>query len=156
MSYRPSLDEIYIRMLSIFAERATCTRRKVACILVDSKGRMLAAGYNGVPRNFMHCTDAPCPGASDSHGDNRNCEAVHAEQNAMLQCKDLDKVYTVYCSCTPCFECAKMLANLPCLRMVRVAEEYADTRGKSILERANITVYDEPNGVVPGESDIPY
>jgi dCMP deaminase len=156
MTYRPTLDEIYILMLSIFAKRATCSRRQVACILVDSMGRMLATGYNGVPRGFTHCTDTPCPGATDSHGDNRNCEAVHAEQNAILQCKDLDKVFTAYCSCTPCFECAKMLANLPALRIVRVAEEYADTRGKEILLRADIRVIDESNDIIPREDDISY
>lgn len=151
---RPSLDEVYLRMLDIFARRATCVRRQVAAIFVDAQGRFLSCGYNGVPRGFTHCTERPCLGATDAHGDNRNCLAVHAEQNAVLQCANLDAVVVVYCSCTPCFECAKVLANLRNLKRVVVAETYADYRGYDVLLRAKIEVveveheepvYAEPN-----------
>jgi dCMP deaminase len=94
----------------------------------------------------VHCTDAPCNGANDQHGDNRNWMAVHAEQNSFLQAGDrLYGAYTIYCSCTPCFECAKMILNTPIIRVV-VNEAYADSRGKAILEEMGVIVIepDEP------------
>jgi dCMP deaminase len=127
-------------MLDIFARRATCARRQVACILTTRTGQVLSCGYNGVPRGMDHCTDKPCAGANDAHGDNRNCLAVHAEQNALMQCRDLYLVDTAYCSCTPCFECAKLLANLPNVRRVVVAEGYADHRGLEVLLAQHILI----------------
>lgn len=155
MTSRPTLDEIYIRMLSIFAKRSTCTRRQVAAIFVDEYGRVLSCGYNGVPRGFTHCTDTPCKGATDEPGNTTNCEAVHAEQNAILNCSDLNRVNTVYCSCTPCYECAKMLANLKNLKRVVVNEAYADHRGFEILERAGIKIKDANNSI-SGKDDLPF
>jgi dCMP deaminase len=138
VTYRPTLDEVYLRMLDIFARRSTCVRRQVAAIIVDEDGKVIAIGYNGVPSGFVHCTDVPCDGARDAHGNNRNCMAVHAEQNAFLQAGDrLYGAKTIYCSCTPCFECAKMILNTP-IRRVVVNEPYADSRGKAILIEGDV------------------
>ena len=53
-----------IEMVNKLAERSTCTRRKVGCILVDEKGKILAEGFNGVPSGWEHCNEtARCPGA---------------------------------------------------------------------------------------------
>ena len=132
-----SLDTYFIEMLRLVAARSTCVRRQVGCIITDEKGVVLAMGYNGVPRGLAHCVDTPCAGSYDAPGDTSNCEAVHAEQNAMLQCADLNRAHTMYVSCTPCFTCAKMIANTGIKRVV-VIEDYADTRGKSILARRGI------------------
>lgn len=157
---RPTLDEVYLHMLKVFALRGTCARRKVAAIFCDQYGRHLSSGYNGPPRGFAHCIDTPCPGAGDAPGDTGNCQAVHAEQNAILNCTELDKVHTVYCSCTPCFTCAKMLANMPSLVRVIVTEMYSDRRGFEILEQRGIIVKEihEPSESISGadESDIPF
>lgn len=137
---RPSLDEIYLKILPIQAERATCARRKVAAIITDVRGVVLGTGINGVPAHFPHCTDAPCPGAADEPGNNENCRAVHAEQNAIMQAGDrIEKAWTIYCSCTPCFACAKMICNTP-IRRVVVNEPYADERGAAMLKYARIEV----------------
>lgn len=144
MTYRPTLDEVYLRMLDIFARRSTCVRRQVAAIFVDGHGRYLSSGYNGVPKGQVHCIDVPCEGAKDLPGNNNHCEAVHAEQNAILQCPDLDKVHTVYCSCTPCFSCAKMLCNLLNLKRIVVNETYTDKLGRLTIMRQGIQL-DEPD-----------
>lgn len=51
------------------------------------------------------------------------CEAVHAEQNALLQCKDPDAVRSVYVTAQPCMRCAKMLLNTGARRLL-FAEAY--------------------------------
>ena len=72
-------------MAELVAERSTCRRRKVGCVLVDSNNHVVATGYNGVPTHFPHCLDEPCEGATAPSGESlEKCLAVHAEQNALL------------------------------------------------------------------------
>jgi dCMP deaminase len=119
-------------MLQLVAARSTCIRRAVGAIITDKEGHVLSTGYNGVPKDFDHCIDVPCLGASDMPGDTSSCMAVHAEQNALLQCNDLNRAHTIYCSCVPCFVCAKMLANTG-IEVIICAEDYADKKGLLVL-----------------------
>lgn len=136
---RPTLDETYLAMLPLYAARGTCARRQVAAIITDARGRLLGAGFNGVPRTFTHCTDHPCKGVDDLAGDTRNCLAVHAEINAMLQCSERENMHTMYCSCSPCFECAKAILNTS-IKEVIVLLLYADERGIKLLQEGSIDV----------------
>lgn len=136
---RLSRDEYYLQMLDLVALRSTCSRRCVGAIIVDSKGRVLSTGYNGVPVGFVHCIDEPCRGACDDPGDSSRCLAVHAEINAMLQCPRINDAYTIYVSCTPCFSCAKMICNTSIKRIVTI-EKYSDQEGAIILSEADIEV----------------
>jgi dCMP deaminase len=103
--------------------RATCIRRRVGCILVDRHGDVLATGYNGPPRGWAHCIDHPCEGATAEPGASLDaCEAIHAEQNALLQCKDVYAIHTVYCTDSPCLTCVKLLLNTSAVRIVYLRE----------------------------------
>jgi deoxycytidylate deaminase len=42
------------------------------------------------------------------------CQAIHAEQNALLQCKDVYDIETIYCTVSPCIHCVKLLLNYFC------------------------------------------
>lgn len=42
------------------------------------------------------------------------CQAIHAEQNALLQCADVNKISICYCTTSPCLSCVKMLMNTSC------------------------------------------
>lgn len=126
-------------MLKLVASRSTCIRRAVGCIITDKEGHVLATGYNGVPQNFDHCIDIPCRGASDEPGNNLHCMAIHAEQNALLQCDRLERASFVYCTCTPCFVCAKLFANTN-VQCIICEQDYADQRGKEIIFDAGITL----------------
>lgn len=132
-------DEYFIHILRMAAARSTCVRRAVGAVIVDADHHLLSMGYNGVPRGFEHCIDVPCVGAKDPTGDSSRCMAVHAEVNAVLQCQRLDLAHTLYVSCTPCFSCAKMIANTHIKRIVCL-EEYADKAGHDLLTRAGIAV----------------
>lgn len=134
---RVSHDEYFLGMLALVASRGTCARRRVGAILVDEANCVLATGYNGPPRGFAHCTDEPCAGATDPPGQTDRCLAIHAEVNAVLQCRALDVARTLYVSCAPCFACAKMLANTRLTRIV-CREPYADQRGRDVLVLAGI------------------
>lgn len=114
---RPALDTTMIAIAQILAQRATCSKLAVGCVLTDRQGRILATGYNGVPRGCPHCIDVPCPGANAPAGADL-CEAVHAEQNALLQCKDIDKIDTCWTTHMPCMRCIKELMNTNCSKIV--------------------------------------
>jgi dCMP deaminase len=139
---RLSHDQYFLQLLNLVALRSTCVRRAVGAIIVSYEHQVLSTGYNGVPRHLNHCDESPCAGADDPSGDTRRCEAVHAEVNAVLQCHRLDLAHTMYVSCAPCFECAKMICNTPIQRVVSLTDYPGE--GKLMLARARISaeVYD--------------
>jgi len=110
---RPDIHETFMLVAQVLARRSTCSKLSVGCVLVDSRGRILSTGYNGVPWHCVHCIDVPCAGATAPVGSDL-CEAVHAEQNAMLQCRDIDAIKSCYVTHAPCMRCTKQLLNTPC------------------------------------------
>ena len=120
---RMNRDEYFSELALLVARRATCARRSVGCVLISARGHVLSTGYNGVPRGHTHCTDVRCPGASLPSGTGLDvCEAIHAEQNALLQCKDVDQIDTAYVTAMPCMTCMKLLLNTSCRRIVYVSD----------------------------------
>jgi dCMP deaminase len=145
MENRISKKDYFLQMLDAVASRSTCIRRAVGAIITDRDGHILSTGYNGVPRDFDHCIVNPCLGANDAAGNTSNCMAVHAEQNAILFCRGLPDAFTIYCSCVPCFTCAKLIANTN-IQHVVCKYTYADKRGIEVLVQAGICV--EVSGIV--------
>jgi len=130
-------DEYFLDVAHMVASRATCPRRRVGCVFVDSKKHIVATGYNGVPSGFVHCTDIPCKGAECPSGTGLDlCEAIHAEVNAFLQLRSDDEL-TAYMTITPCFSCSKMFANSNVRRIV-ASEEYIHEQSRSMCDRAGI------------------
>lgn len=73
-----------------------------------------------VVRHFPHA----CSGAKAPSGQSLDaCQAIHAEQNAMLQCRDVYAIHTAYVTASPCITCCKLLLNTSCQRIVFL-EEY--------------------------------
>jgi len=116
---RPTLDSYFLQHAQVASMRATCARRAVGCILVDKLGHVLSTGYNGPASGKPHCIDTPCGGRYQPSGTSLDlCEAVHAEQNALLQCRDVMQIATAYCTDSPCVHCVKLLLNTSCQRIV--------------------------------------
>ena len=128
---RPPLHECMLDVAKILARRATCAKLAVGCVLVDESGRVLGTGYNGVPYDFVHCTEVLCKGATMPAGSD-TCEAVHAEQNALFGV-DPYRVYTCYTTHAPCLRCTKMLLNTSCELLVYEATPF---EGASLWNRA--------------------
>ncbi len=127
---RPSNDEYYISMVRLVASRGTCARRKVGCILVDDRKRVLATGFNGVAPGQEHCIDNPCEAASAPSGTMLHaCRASHAEQAALLHCHDVMKIATAYVTTSPCNDCTKLLLMTSCQRIVFI-DEYPHSLAK--------------------------
>jgi dCMP deaminase len=148
MDYRLTKDSYFIKLLALVSARSTCVRRSVGAIIVDAKGHILSTGYNGSPSGFPHCIATPCPGAGDRPGDSSRCEAVHAEQNALLSCHRLDLAHKIYTSVTPCFTCAKLILSTPISFVVAVAPYPGDNHGESMLRSVGkLYFYDHESGV---------
>jgi dCMP deaminase len=116
---RPDIDTYMMGMALMAASRATCVRRSVGCILTNKRHHIVATGYNGVPRGFAHCGTLMCPGSTAPSGTQlEGCMATHAEQNALLQCTDVESIETCYCTTAPCITCTKLLLNTGCQNIV--------------------------------------
>ena len=116
---RPSRIETMLRIAEVIAERSTCCRRRVGCVLTDKNGRVLSIGHNGVAMGQPHCTDEPCRGAHLPSGTGLDrCLALHAEQNALMFCSDIMKIDTCHVTASPCMTCVKLLLNTSCRTIV--------------------------------------
>lgn len=121
---RPSNDEYYMSIAGRVALRSTCVRRAVGCILVDKDNYVMSTGYNSVPAGFQHCTSSPCEGAEGSSGSSLDkCLSRHAEDVALMKCKDIMAIKTVYSTTAPCIFCTRRLLDTSADRIV-FAEDY--------------------------------
>ena len=135
---RTSTNQYFLKIAQIVASRSTCPRRSVGCVIIDKNNYIIATGYNGVPKNYPHCIDKPCGGEKlkSSKGLN-SCMATHAEQNALLQCKDINSIKSIYITTSPCIICAKLISNTSCKEVI-YSEEYIDKSGIDMLNLLNI------------------
>ena len=143
---RPSRDQWAMELAVVTAKRATCLRRHVGCVLVNARGHVIATGYNGVAAGLKHCNEIggsaivgntvginfphACSGSNASSGQALDaCQAIHAEQNALLQCRDVWDIHTCYVTVSPCITCVKLLLNTSCERIVFI-EPYPHQAGQ--------------------------
>lgn len=117
-------DQVWLRVAREVARLSTCARRRAGCVLLSVEGEVLSTGYNGMAAGETHCTESRCSGAHLPSGTGLEaCQALHAEWNAIAQCKDIHRVKTVYLTASPCVLCVRMLANTSATRIVFL-EEY--------------------------------
>jgi dCMP deaminase len=67
---------------------------------------------------------------------------LHAEANAILKVSkstNSTEGATLYCTLSPCLECAKLIIQAGITRLV-YAEQYRDTEGLELLKRSNIQI----------------
>jgi dCMP deaminase len=141
---RPDVDEYFLKIASVVAERSTCRRHHIGAVAVRDK-HILATGYNGAPSGFKDCLELGC--LRDELGipsgtRQEVCRGIHAEQNVIVQAT-LHGVSlegsTIYCTHTPCVLCAKMLVNAKIERYVSFGE-YDDNSFKELFREAGIEV----------------
>jgi dCMP deaminase len=101
-------NDTFMCMASVAAQRSKDPSTQVGACIVDSKQRIVAIGYNGFPRG---CDDDVFPWSKSPDNramDNKYYYVVHAEQNAIHNCNQIDLGgNTLYVTQHPCHECAK-------------------------------------------------
>lgn len=135
---RPTWDETWLGIAGLIGARSRCTRRAAGCVIVTATNRTTAQGYNGPPAGLEltgeMCSEF-CPRATSkiTSRDYDNCVATHAEANALIQSdRSLHEGGAAYVSTSPCFGCAKLLANSGLKRVItRVLPQdwYRDPKG---------------------------
>ena len=102
MSERLSWDDYFAKIVEVTAERSSCERLHVGCILVKDN-RIVSQGYNG----FL----PGCPHKSVIRN-NHEQATVHAEQNALCDCakRGVSCAKSIaYVTHYPCIICARLL-----------------------------------------------
>ena len=134
---RPARDQTWMAVASIISQRSTCARRKVGCVLINVWDQVASTGYNGVASGSTHCINQPCAGADEEPGAGLDlCEAIHAEQNALLQCTNPQSLKIAYITCAPCVHCVKMLLNTSCRTIVHDQSYAHEAQSKALWVRA--------------------
>ena len=134
---RDKLDKTYMNMARELSKLSHAQRRKVGCLIVKDT-HIIAEGINGTPRGF----DNNCEYTDHVNHFYTKPEVLHAESNAitkLAQSTNSSKGSTLYVTCSPCFDCAKLIIQSGIERVV-YDEEYSKSEGLSLLNRAGIGV----------------
>lgn len=124
---RPEWPEVFLTVAEVMADRSTCPRHHVGCVLATQDNQLLTTGYNGAVRGGSHCYDVGCLMDAD------HCvRSVHAELNALLQAaREGIPVHNAvaYCTARPCYRCAAALAQAGVGRVYFI-DTYIDSDSK--------------------------
>ena len=139
---RPEIDEYFLKVAAVVAERSTCRRHHVGAVAVKGK-HILATGYNGAPTGLKDCLELGClRDERDIPSGERHevCRAIHAEQNVIIQAAlhgvSLEGC-TIYATHTPCVLCTKMLVNAKIKRYISFGK-YNDDAFVDLFREAGI------------------
>ena len=144
MNQRPSWDEYFMEMAELARKRSTCLRRGVGAVIVKDN-RVIATGYNGVPKGIRHCEETGCLRQQlnvPSGKMHELCRGLHAEQNAIIQAACMGSSIeggTLYCTTQPCVICTKMIINAG-IRRVVIKETYPDELAQQMAAEAGLVI----------------
>jgi dCMP deaminase len=125
---------VHMRVAYEYASLSSCNRRKVGCIIVKDD-KIISIGFNGTPPGWDNCCE-------DESGTTKP-EVYHAESNAIAKLAkgfESGKDASVFVTCAPCIECAKLLAQIE-VKEVYYSEEYRGTAGLEHLRARGIPSY---------------
>lgn len=111
-----SWQDTWLDVALVVAKRSKCSRAQVGAVIVDSKQRVIATGYNGPAATYettgtcINWCERAKTGVLDKTYD--TCPSIHAEANALLYVdRSAVEGGTLYVTTAPCFACAKLISN---------------------------------------------
>tara|TARA_B100000927_G_C16458718_1_gene466959 strand:- start:998 stop:1408 length:411 start_codon:yes stop_codon:yes gene_type:complete len=116
MTDRLNWDEYFAKIVSVTAERSSCHRLHVGCLLVKNN-RIISQGYNGHLPGCKH---------ESIVRNNHEQATVHAEQNAICDCAKRGvscEGATAYVTHYPCIICCRLLLASG-IKQIRYLEDY--------------------------------
>jgi dCMP deaminase len=130
---RPGWDEYFKKICQVTAERSSCERLQVGCVLVKDN-RIISQGYNG----FL----PGCPHKSIVRN-NHEQATVHAEQNAISDCAKRGVQClgaTAYITHYPCIICTRILLASGIKDMKYIEDYKNDELVKVFCEQLNVNI----------------
>lgn len=134
---RPTRHETNLKIAETIAQRATCGRAKIGCVITVNH-RIVSTGYNGPVMRGKHCDDLHC-------NLQEKCQySVHAEANAICAAAKAGislQNATLYSTVEPCYECAKLIIQAG-ITSVKFRKLYttSSNSGSSLLRDNDINV----------------
>lgn len=145
---RITWDQLFMGIVDLYARRSACKYFKIGVVFVRNN-RILTAGYNGPPKNEPHCDEIGCQ-KEDELGNRLPsgsglCRGAHAETNAIANASSEGVNLSgsiVYCTFSPCFDCAKVLVNLGIKEFIYSSEypEKENSLAAELFRRRGIRV----------------
>jgi|TARA_B110000971_G_scaffold44033_1_gene43778 dCMP deaminase len=128
---RLNWDEYFSKIVQVTAERSSCERLHVGCLLVKDN-RIISQGYNG------HLPGAPHESIVKN---NHEQATVHAEQNAICDCAKRGvscRDSTAYVTHYPCIICTRLLLAAG-INEIKYLEDYKnDSLVKHFSKQLNV------------------
>lgn len=130
-------NSFYMQIALLYASQSKAVRKKVGAVLVTAHG-VLVPGYNGtVSGSDNRCEYCEVDGSLVTKPG-----VLHAELNCILKCSKegiSTMKSTLYCTLSPCEECAAMIAAAGIQRVVFL-EKYRNDAGIKALQGYNVEV----------------
>jgi dCMP deaminase len=107
----PSWDDYFISMAFLASTRSCDADTQCGTVIVDKDKRILALGYNGLPRgvNDDIVPNSRCPDCGVDHPGYKYSFVIHSEANALYNCLVRPEGGTAYMVNRPCIECLKAM-----------------------------------------------
>ena len=129
------LDVMYLKIASLIAEQSYCTKRHVGAIIVK-EGAIISTGFNGTISGFENV----CEYRNEAGKLKTKPDVLHAEANAITKvaCSTIStEGATIYVTCSPCIECAKLIIQSKIARAVYNIM-FSKPEGLELLKKANV------------------
>ena len=126
-------DIQYLKMAQIWATNSYCENAKVGCLIVNN-GMIISDGFNGTPSGY--------PNVCENNDGKTFSFVIHAEANAISKLagsSNSSKGATIYCTLSPCIECAKLIVQSGIKRVVYI-EQFKRTEGLDLLNNVGVEV----------------
>ena len=122
---RISWDECFMRIANTMAQRSKDPSTQAGAVVVNPDNVIVGAGYNGFPRGVEDEDGFPYEREGDFI-DTKYAYVCHAEENAIYNAGAPTKGGRIYCTLSPCNECAKTIIQNGIKEMIYDSDKYAD------------------------------
>ncbi len=137
-----SWDEYFMGVALLSARRSKDPATQVGACIVNTKNKIVGAGYNGLP---IGCSDDEFPWVKTGNFlETKYPFVCHAELNAILNNIGMDlHGCRIYTALFPCNECSKAIIQSGIAEVIYLSDKYAGTdsfiASKHMLDKAGVS-----------------
>ncbi|AWX70360.1 cytidine deaminase [Mycoplasmopsis anatis] len=133
-------DGYFMALAKVSAMRSKDPSTKVGACIINNEKRVVALGYNGMPKGLDD--EFPWNREGISPKETKYPYVVHAEMNAILNAYQKFENCLIYTTLFPCSSCAKTLAQSGIIEVIYEQDKYHNTEdgwiARKILKIAGI------------------